>query len=443
MTNVIAIVGRPNVGKSTLFNRLVRARAALVDPMAGLTRDLRENECFLGGRHVSLIDTAGLESDTKGKGLPALMVEQALKAVAAADLVLFVIDARSDLLPADEMWAQLLRTKAKKLLLVANKCENNKKSQVGKLDCLRLGLGDPIAISAEHNSNMGQLEEEIIQSLDAGPQEQNEQEQKRKLKLAVIGRPNAGKSSLINLLLGEQRQLTDPKAGTTRDAIGINWQWQGEEITLFDTAGLRRPSRIFARVEKLSVSSALQAIRFADIVVMLMDVQHLFQTQDLRLIELIIREGKGLVLAVNKIDLMPATTEADIEKAAAHYLPQLRGVPVVCLSVLSGKGADGLMPKVKAARALWNTQIGTPALNSWLQACVARKSPPQVGGRAVRIKYITQKSTRPPSFIIFLSRAKKLPDDYMRYLMNDMRRNFNFEGTPVRFNVRTSTNPYI
>ncbi len=442
MSAVVAIVGRPNVGKSTLFNRLRGARDALVDPMAGLTRDLRQSLCLMDGREISLIDTAGLdEQGAKKTELTSLMTKQALKAVEAADVVLFVIDGREGVLPDDEMWATLLRKKAKNLLLVANKCESDKRSESGKLDALRLGLGDPISISAEHNTNIPALVDEVIAHLE--PEEEAETEGSRKLKLAIIGRPNAGKSSLVNVLFGEERQLTHSQAGTTRDAIGLDWQWRGEEITLFDTAGLRRPSRIFGRTEKLSVSSALRAIRFADIVVLLMDAEKLFEKQDLRLAELVIKEGRGLVLAVNKIDLMPPITQADIEKAARHYLPQLREVPVVCLSALTGKNIESFMPKVFQARALWNKTISTSMLNAWLQACVARRHPPSVRGRAVRIKYITQKSARPPSFVIFTSHAKKLPDDYLRYLMNDMRTNFNFQGTPIRLDVRASTNPYI
>lgn len=453
---VVAIMGRPNVGKSTLFNRLMRARSALVDPTAGLTRDLRQHDCQIGGETVSLIDTAGLVKEKeKATTLTAQMTKQALKAIEAADLVLFVIDGRSDLLPADEMWAQFLRKTAKKVLLIANKCEGTKQANNGKLEASRLGFGEALAISAEHNIGMATLEYEILSQLETAPEVEVEVEVKieteseseakpdRPLKLAIIGRPNAGKSSLVNLLLGEERQLTGAQAGITRDSIGIHWEWEGQKITLYDTAGLRRPSRVVERTEKLSVSSALQAIRFSDIVVLLLDVEKPFESQDLRLAELVIREGRGLVLAVNKIDLMPQVAEADIQKAAANYLPQVKGLPVLCLSAKTGEGLERVMPRVMAAKKAWSTEINTSSLNKWLQTCIARNPPPAAGGRPMRVKYITQKSTCPPDFIIFTSRTKKLTDDYMRYLMNDMKKNFKFEGTPLRLDVRATANPYV
>lgn len=444
MSSVIVIMGRPNVGKSTLFNRLVRRRDALVDPQPGLTRDSRQRDCIVGGQEVSIIDTAGLESSQEKMGLSTQMTKQALKAVDIADLVLFVVDARSGVIPADEEWAQLLRKRAKKIMLIANKCESEKNSSSGKIDALRLGLGQPLSISAEHDLGIADLEEEIVEHLKETLSAENETAKSpRGLKMAIIGRPNAGKSSLVNYLLGEERQLTGAQPGITRDAIGIDWKWQGEKIVLFDTAGIRRKARIFARVEKLSVSSALQAIRFADVVVLLMDTEKLFETQDLRLADFIIREGRAPVLAVNKIDLMPEITEADIKKSAQNYLPQMRGVPIACLSAKTGKGVDCLMSKIMEANEMWNKQINTSALNAWLRSCVMRNPPPAVRKRPTRIKYITQKSVRPPSFIIFTSREKKLPKDYMRFLINDMRESFGFGGTPLRLDVRASVNPYI
>ena len=437
----LAIVGRPNAGKSTLFNRMIGRRAALVDEMPGLTRDLRQGVCLLGGAPFTLIDTAGLD-DARSDKITQLMTKQAITAIEAADLILFLFDARAGITPEDELWARFVRKKAKRILLVANKCENQQRTQSGQIDALRFGFGDAVAISAEHNLGLSTLEEEIVKHLpeinrvDAAPAS------KRSLNMAIIGRPNSGKSSLVNHLLGQPRMLAGPQPGLTRDSIPISWQWRGQKIELFDTAGLRRPARIFQRAEELSVSSALQAIRFADVVVLLMDAMQLFEKQDLRIADLIAREGRAPVLAVNKMDLTPDLVRKEIIARADELLPQLRGVPLVCFSVKTGQGVDSLMPQAIRAFDMWKRELTTGVLNAWLKACIARHPPPSSRGRPVRIKYITQKSSRPPTFVIFTTRAKRLPESYKRFLINDMRASFGFDGTPIRLDVRASTNPY-
>ncbi len=438
----LAIVGRPNAGKSTLFNRLIGRRAALVDPMPGLTRDLRQSACVLNGVPFDVIDTAGLDNDHADE-VAQLMTKQAVKAIKAADIALFLFDARAGLTPEDENWARFLHKTAKNVILAANKCENQARVQPSLIDALRLGFGDAVMISAEHNQGLGDLEKRIAEFLPASPPDSENEKTPRGLNMAIIGRPNSGKSSLVNYLLGRPQMLAGPQPGLTRDAIPISWLWQGQKIELFDTAGLRRPARIFRRAEALAVSSALQAIRFADVVVLLMDATQMFEKQDLRIADLMAREGRAPVLAINKMDLAPDLAEKDISARAAALLPQMRNVPVVCFSVKTGAGVDRLMPQVMRAFDMWNMSITTGQLNAWLQSCVGRHPPPMSSGRPVRIKYITQKSSGPPTFIIFTTRAKKLPDSYKRFLINDMRAKFAFDGTPIRLDVRTSDNPYV
>ncbi len=441
MTTTLTIVGRPNAGKSTLFNRLIGRRAALVDQMPGLTRDLRQETCLLGGVPFTVIDTAGLDNARSDK-IAQLMTKQAIKAIEAADIILFLFDARAGVTPEDEEWARFIHKRAKKVVLVANKCENQKRAASGQIDALRFGFGDAVPISAEHNQGLAALEEQIVQFLPKVAAASKNQDKTRVLNMAIIGRPNAGKSSLVNHLLGAPRMITGPQPGLTRDAIPISWAWHGHKIELFDTAGLRRPARIFRRAEELSVSSALQAIRFADVVVLLMDATQMFEKQDLRIADLIAREGRAPVLAVNKIDLTPDLAKKEIIARADELLPQMRSVPLVCFSVKTGQGVASLMPQAIRAFDMWKMKITTGLLNAWLKSCIARHPPPSSRGRPVRIKYITQKSPSPPTFVIFTTRTKRLPESYKRFLVNDLRASFGFDGTPIRLDVRASVNPY-
>ncbi len=448
MSFTVAIVGRPNVGKSTLFNRLVGKRLALVDDTPGVTRDRREGEAHLGDLEFRVFDTAGLD-EAPADAMSGRMRQQTEAAIAAADLVLFLIDARAGPLPADRSFADLVRRSAKHAILVANKCES-RDAQAGILQAFELGLGEPVAISAEHGEGLADLyaalraslpqESEPWQSLP-GPKPGTEP---APIRIAVMGRPNSGKSTLINRIVGEERLVTGAEPGTTRDAIAVDVQWHGRKFRLHDTAGLRRRSRIEAKLEKLSVVDALNALRFAEVVILLLDAQRPFEEQDLRIADLIEREGRALVIGMNKWDLLQPRAGAikHLREEVDHWLPQVRGVPVLPISGLTGEGLERLMQAVCDAHAVWNRRTETSALNRWLGEVVAAHPPPAVAGRRIRLDYITQPKTRPPTFVLFTSRADAVPDAYRRYLVNSLRNSFDLPGTPIRLTLREKKNPY-
>ena len=453
MSFTIAIIGRPNVGKSTLFNRLVGQKLALVDDQPGVTRDRREGLGRLGDLEFTIIDTAGLDSGPRGS-LTARMQEQTETAIAAADALMFVIDARAGLTPNDRAFADFARRANKPVLLLANKSEG-KQGEAGIAESYALGLGEPIGISAEHGEGLGDLYDALRELMpdpiddeadedDADGTEDFEDDPTRPIRVAVLGRPNAGKSTLINHLLGEERLLTSPEAGTTRDSIAVDVEWKGRKLRVFDTAGLRRRSRIDDKLEKLSVSDALRAVRFAEVVVLVMDAQNRFEEQDLRLADLVEREGRALVLAVNKWDLVERAPSAigKLRETADHLLPQVRGAPVVAISGLMGEGIDRLIGAIEKAYATWNKRIPTSALNRWFEQATRNNPPPAVSGRRLKLNYVTQTKARPPSFVVFCSRADAVPQSYLRYLTNTLREAFDLPGTPVRITLREKANPF-
>jgi GTP-binding protein len=444
----IAIVGRPNVGKSTLFNRLVGRRVALVDDRPGVTRDRREGQGRLGDLEFTVIDTAGLE-DAARESLSARMQEQTASALATADAVLFVIDARSGPVPADRTFADLVRKSGKPAIVVANKCEGRGGAS-GALEAFALGLGEPVAISAEHGEGLSDLYDAVRAALPqdtdqpVGDDEEAVKPADRPIHVAVVGRPNTGKSTLVNRLLGEERLLTGPEAGITRDAIAVDLDWHGTRFRIHDTAGLRRRSRVEEKLEKLSVADALNAIRFAEVVIVLVDAQTPFEDQDLRIADLVEREGRAIVIGLNKWDCIGHEPGA-LERLRAHVarvLPQIKGVTVVPVSGLTGEGIDGLMRAVVASHEIWNRRAATPALNRWLARATAAHPPPAVSGRRSRLDYITQPKARPPSFVLFCTRADAISDDYRRYLVNGLRESFKLPGTPIRLTLREKKNPY-
>ncbi|MDI4235883.1 ribosome biogenesis GTPase Der [Bradyrhizobium sp. 31Argb] len=452
MSFTIAIIGRPNVGKSTLFNRLVGQKLALVDDEPGVTRDRREGQARLGDLEFTIIDTAGLDEGAKGS-LTARMQEQTETAIGLADALMFVIDARVGLTPTDRAFADFARRADKPVVLVANKAEG-KHGELGAMESYALGLGDPVQISAEHGEGMGELYDALSvlmpapaeddEDLEDEAPETEEDVSQRPIRVAIVGRPNAGKSTLINHLLGEERLLTSPEAGTTRDSIAVEIKWQGRDFRLFDTAGLRRRSRIEEKLEKLSVADALRAVRFAEVVVLMMDAQNKFEEQDLRIADLVEREGRAIVLAVNKWDLVERKPNliSGLRADADHWLPQVKGVPVVAVSGLMGEGVDRLMKAIEEAYATWNKRVPTAALNRWFEQAVAANPPPAVSGRRLKLNYITQNKARPPSFVLFCSRADAVPQSYLRYLTNSLRETFDLPGTPVRITLREKANPF-
>jgi GTPase len=456
MNFTVAIVGRPNVGKSTLFNRLAGRRIALVDDTPGVTRDRREAIAQLGNLTFTIIDTAGLE-DSPNESLSGRMRAQTEAAVAAADAIFFVIDARAGVVPDDRAFVNLLRRAGKPTVLVANKSEG-RAGAARSLEGYALGLGEPVPVSAEHAEGLADLYDalrEALPELTAPERADAETETDeaevvaepapaRPLRIAVVGRPNAGKSTLINRLIGEERLLTGPEAGITRDAIAVPLVWQGRDILVHDTAGMRRRSRIDNKLEKLSVGDALDAIRFAEVVILLMDAAAPFEEQDLRIADLVEREGRALVIGVNKWDLKEGDSGAAgrLRGEADHWLAQLKGVPIVAVSGLTGAGLDRLMQAVLDINALWNKRIATNPLNRWLEATLAAHPPPAVSGRRLKLNYITQPKARPPSFVLFCTRADAVPDAYRRYLVNALREAFDLPGVPIRLTLREKANPY-
>jgi GTP-binding protein len=444
---VIAIIGRPNVGKSTLFNRLTGKRSALVSDMPGLTRDRREEEADLAGNPVTIVDTAGLEQAKRGS-IAERMRQQSEAALAAADLVLFVIDAREGITSDDKSFSKLARASGRPIVLVANKSEG-RAGEEGFYAAYELGFGEPVAISAEHGEGLSDLVGEMLAALGLkyvrpGEDAEEPPATARPIRVAIVGRPNAGKSTLVNAILGEERMITGPEPGLTRDSVPSDLEWLGRKVRLFDTAGLRRKAKITETAEKLSASDAIRAIRFAEVVVLLIDAERPFEHQDLTIGDLVTEEGRALVIAVNKWDLVEdkQKTLKELRETLGERLSQVPGVTLVPLSALSGRGVDKLAKAVLDAYDSWNRRVPTPSLNRWLEEALARHSPPAVSGRRIKLRYITQPSTRPPTFVAFCSRPQDLPKSYIRYLTNSLREAFDLPGVPLRLNLRKGENPY-
>ncbi|MEI4262219.1 ribosome biogenesis GTPase Der [Roseovarius sp. D0-M9] len=464
MTFSLAIVGRPNVGKSTLFNRLVGKRLALVDDQPGVTRDLREGAARLGDLRFTVIDTAGLEEATD-ESLQGRMRKLTERAVDMADVCLFMIDARTGVTPTDEVFADILRKRSKHVILAANKAEGSA-ADGGVIEAYGLGLGEPIRLSAEHGEGLNDLYS-VLMPLADGFAERAEADApevdvavdedgdvdaprvptaKKPLQIAVVGRPNAGKSTLINKILGEERLLTGPEAGITRDAISLQIEWEGLHTRIFDTAGMRKKARVQEKLEKLSVGDGLRAVKFAEVVIVLLDAAIPFEQQDLRIADLAEREGRAVVLAINKWDVEPEKQQKlrDLRESFERLLPQLRGAPLVTVSAKTGKGLDRLRIAVEKAHDVWNRRITTAQLNRWLTGMLEQHPPPAPGGKRIKMRYMTQAKTRPPGFVVMCSHPDKLPESYSRYLVNGLRTDFDMPGTPIRLHMRSQNdkNPY-
>jgi GTP-binding protein len=459
MSFVLAIVGRPNVGKSTLFNRLVGKKLALVDDQPGVTRDLREGAARLGDLRFTVVDTAGLEEATDDS-LQGRMRRLTERAVGMADACLFLVDARTGITPTDEVFAEILRRSGTPVILAANKAEG-RAAEAGVFEAFGLGLGDPLALSAEHGEGMAELAvvlspmieaaeakaEEALTDIDIEDDESGEAPERTKpLQIAVIGRPNAGKSTLINKIMGEDRLLTGPEAGITRDSIAVSVDWDGTLMRIFDTAGMRKKAKVQEKLEKLSVSDGLRAVKFAEVVVVLLDAAVPFEQQDLRIADLAEREGRAVVVAVNKWDLEEHKQEKlrDMREAFERLLPQLRGAPLVTVSAKTGRGLDRLQQAIVRAYDVWNRRVPTATLNRWLAGMVEAHPPPAPSGRRIKLRYMTQAKTRPPGFVVMCSMPEKLPESYSRYLVNGLRDDFDMPGTPIRLHMRSQSdaNPY-
>jgi GTP-binding protein len=466
----VAIIGRPNVGKSTLFNRLVGRKIALVDDSPGVTRDRRMHEARLYDLYFDVIDTAGLETAPAGS-LEGRMRAQTELAIAEADLIFFMFDSKSGLMPDDRTFADVVRRSGKPVVLVANKSEA-RGSEGGMLEAWELGLGEPIGISAEHGQGMPDLRDAVVEALgkervfeddededltpfdgevligedieDTDDETVPDYDTSKPLRIAVVGRPNAGKSTLINAFLGEERLLTGPEAGITRDSISVEWEWRGRRIKLFDTAGMRRKSRVQEKLEKLSVADGLRAIRFAEVVMIVFDATIPFEKQDLQIADLIIREGRAPVLVFNKWDMIenPQELLVELREKTTRLLPQVRGLQAVTVSAETGRGLEKLMEAVEKTHRVWNSRISTGKLNRWLEGVLAHHPPPAVAGRRLKIKYMTQVKARPPGFVLSCSRPEAMPQSYIRYLVNGLREAFDMPGVPIRMALRAPDNPF-
>ncbi len=464
MSFTLAIVGRPNVGKSTLFNRLVGKRLALVDDQPGVTRDLREGEARLGDLRFTVIDTAGLE-DANDDSLQGRMRRLTERAVDMADICLFMLDARAGVTPTDEIFADILRRRSAHVILAANKAEGAA-ADAGVYEAFGLGLGEPVRLSAEHGEGLNDLYAQLMPLADAfaeraandAPETDVELDEdadddgprvptaKRPLQVAVVGRPNAGKSTLINKIVGEDRLLTGPEAGITRDAISLRMDWEGVPMRIFDTAGMRKKARVQEKLEKLSVSDGLRAVKFAEVVVVLLDAAIPFEQQDLRIADLAEREGRAVVVAVNKWDVEDHKQEklAALREAFERLLPQLRGAPLVTVSAKTGRGMDRLHAAIVKAYDVWNRRVTTAQLNRWLAGMLEQHPPPAPQGKRIKLRYMTQAKTRPPGFVVMCSHPDKIPASYTRYLVNGLREDFDMPGTPIRLTMRGQgdKNPY-
>jgi GTP-binding protein len=448
----VAIVGRPNVGKSTLFNRLTGKKLALVDDRPGVTRDRREGEGSLGGLPFRLVDTAGLEDADDGS-LTDRMKQQTKIAIAEADVVLFLMDAREGVTISDRDVAALLRRDSGKTIVICNKCEG-RTGVTGVAEAHGLGLGQPIPISAEHGEGLGDLYDALVEKLghpqfpDPELEESEEPDEEgapnAPMRLAVVGRPNVGKSTLINRLLGQERMLTGPEAGITRDAISVPFTWRGQKFRLCDTAGMRRRARIDEKLEKMSVTDSLRAIRYAEVVILTLDGNEGLDKQDLAIADHVIEEGRALVLAVNKWDIVPDRDKAllAITDRLQHSLAQVKGLPVVTVSAKDGRNLDKLMTTVLEQHKRWDKRVSTGEVNRFLEGAIEANPPPLVAGRAIRIRYGTQVKGRPPTFALFVSKPEELPDSYTRYLVNGIRERFGMGGVPIRIVLRKRKNPY-
>ncbi|MDB5675890.1 MAG: ribosome biosis GTPase Der [Sphingomonas bacterium] len=451
---VVAIIGRPNVGKSTLFNRLVGKRLALVDDRPGVTRDRREGDGNLVGLEFRVVDTAGYEEDAAAT-LPGRMRAQTEAAVAMADVALFMIDARAGLVPLDEEIARWLRGATIPIILVANKAEG-KAGESGILESLALGFGDPVQLSAEHGEGMGDLLEALLPHIDRpegeeAAEDEDEDNPDAPLKLAIVGRPNAGKSTLINRMLGEDRLITGPEAGITRDSIAVDWLWpdpkenRDRAVRLIDTAGMRKKALVQDKLEKLSVADARHAIDFAEVVVLLLDATRGLEAQDLRIADAVLQEGRALVVAINKWDVAEDASRLfnGVRAALEEGLSQVKGVPVLTVSAATGKGLDMLLQVAFETREAWSKRIGTGELNRWFERAVEANPPPAPGGKRIKLRYLTQAKTRPPGFVLFGTRVDQLPMSYQRYLINGIRRDLGFGAVPVRLTLRAPKNPFV
>ncbi|RFB92873.1 ribosome biogenesis GTPase Der [Rhizobium leguminosarum bv. trifolii] len=464
MSFTVAIVGRPNVGKSTLFNRLVGKKLALVDDTPGVTRDRRPGDARLMGLTFTIIDTAGLE-EADEESLQGRMRAQTEAAIDEADLSLFVVDAKNGLTPVDTALAEMLRRRGKPVVLVANKSEA-RGSDSGFYDAYTLGLGEPTPISAEHGEGMLDLRDAIVEAIgkdrayakedvavtdvdisEAAGEDEDEEpvyDDTKPLRVAIVGRPNAGKSTLINRFLGEDRLLTGPEAGITRDSVSVEWDWRGRTIKMFDTAGMRRKARVTEKLEKLSVADALRAIRFAETVVIVFDATIPFEKQDLQIVDLVLREGRAAVLAFNKWDMIEdrQAVLADLREKTDRLLPQARGIRAVPISGQTGWGLDKLMQSIIDTDRVWNKRISTARLNRWLETQQIQHPPPAVSGRRIKLKYMTQVKARPPAFMISCTRSDALPESYTRYLINGLRADFDMPSVPIRIHFRSAENPF-
>ncbi len=442
MTIKLAIVGRPNVGKSTLFNRLAGKKLAIVDDTPGVTRDRREAKGKLGDLDFLLIDTAGFE-DTTDASLEARMRQQTEIAIRDADVILFLIDARAGVLPLDESFAALLRRANKPVVLAANKVEG-RAGDVGLTEAYALGLGEPIALSAEHGEGMSELYAAIAAHETEKSEEDVADRPARPINVAIIGRPNAGKSTLVNALIGEERLLVGPEAGITRDSISIDWEWRGKKFRLVDTAGMRKKAKVQAKLERMSVGDTIHALKFAEVCVLVMDANEAFEKQDLSIADLVIREGRALVFCLAKWDTIEDTRAhfEELKLVARESLPQARGAPLVTVAAQSGVGLDRLMRAVEEAHEDWTARVKTKDLNEWLYASIARHPPPAVGGKRIKPRYLTQIKARPPTFVLISSRAEEMPESYKRYLVNGLRDAFDLHAAPIRLIVKAGKNPF-
>ncbi len=470
MSFKVAIIGRPNVGKSTLFNRLAGRKLALVDDTPGVTRDRRSHAAKLYDLHFEVIDTAGFE-DAAPSTLQGRMRAQTEIAIQEADLIFFMVDAKAGLLPDDATFAGIVRKSGKPVVLIANKAEA-RGAQGGMLEAWELGLGEPVPFSAEHGVGLPDLRDAVVEALGAdrvfGDEDEDDGEiaagdvligediadpdaeevpaydENKPMRIAVVGRPNAGKSTMINALIGEERLLTGPEAGITRDSISVDWEWRGRSMKLFDTAGMRRNSRVQEKLERMSVQDGLHAVRFAEIVIIVLDATIPFEKQDLQIADLIIREGRAPVIAFNKWDLIdhPQAVLTELREKTERLLPQVRGIQAVPVSAETGRGLDKLMEAVVRTHRVWNSRVSTGKLNRWLETILAHHPPPAVAGRRLKIKYLTQAKTRPPGFVVSCSRPDAVPQSYVRYLTNSLREAFDMPGVPIRMALRTSDNPF-
>ncbi len=457
----VIIIGRPNVGKSTLWNRLVGKKLALVDDQPGVTRDRRFGEAHLLGLDFTIVDTAGWEDEDEAS-LPGRMRQQTEAALVGADVALFVIDARAGLTPLDEEIARHLRQCDVPVVLVANKAEG-KAGDHGLYEAFSLGLGDPVPLSAEHGQGMADLFEALLPHLNerqlemdaeaaiaADLEDEEEYDPRAVLKLAIVGRPNAGKSTLINRFLKEDRLLTGPEAGITRDSIAIDWNWHdpasGEDrpVRLIDTAGMRKKALVVDKLEKMAVADARHAIDFAEVVVLLLDATRGLEHQDLKIASLVLEEGRALMIAINKWDVAEDASGLfnGIRKALDDGLSQVKGLPLLAVSARTGKGLDDLIAAAFELRDAWSKRVPTAALNRWFDDALAKNPPPAPGGRRIKLRYITQAKTRPPGFVLFGTRLDELPASYQRYLVNGLRRELGFDAVPVRLMLRSPKNPF-